>query len=135
MTGEQMLDAGWEPDKVIALRWDWAGRPVELRSNFGLLSQIVPSRDYVAVLEETDGSGDHSLLTVYQGDGSSRGSFRNIVEVAGKPEVGEFLWFEPASSSSPTAFGVVFNVARTGATYQVDIDAQSGAVLGIKETR
>lgn len=135
MTTDRMLEEGWLPDKVIALRWDWSGTMIELRTAFGFLAQIVPDREYVAVLEEIDGTGDHAVLSVYNANGALHRSFRNLVEVAGTLEVGEFSWFEEPVSPLPTAFSPVFTVARTGGTFQVDIDAASGAVLGVNEVR
>jgi hypothetical protein len=133
MTPEDMIRAGWQPDKVVALRWVWYDRTIELRSPFGFLSRVVPSREYVAVLEDTDAGGQHAVLTVYQTDGSPRGTFRNVLEIAGKPAAGEFRSFRTPKSPLPTAFCVLFDVFSNGGTYQVDIDAASGAVLGMQE--
>ena len=135
MTPERILDLGWQPDKVLALRWDYFGTPVDLRTTYGFLAQLVPNREYVAVLEETDETGDHSLLSLYQSNGALVRSFRNLIQIGAIWEVGEFLWFEEPVSSSPTAFSPVFNVARTGATFQVDFDALSGNILGTHEVR
>jgi hypothetical protein len=139
MTAVQMITAGWEPDKVLRLQWDWDGHPVELVSPYGLLSRIVRSREYLAVLEDTDALGYHAKLSVYLPDGTLRGDLANIVEFPeterwpAHTEPGEYLWFETTKSSLPTAVGVVFEVYRNGATYRVDIDAATGAVLGTEE--
>jgi hypothetical protein len=73
MTSVQMITAGWEPDKVLRLKWDWDGHPIELTSPYGLLSRIVRSREYLAVLEDTDAVGSHAKLSVYLPDGTLRG--------------------------------------------------------------
>jgi hypothetical protein len=83
MTGEQMIASGWEPDKVLWLRWDCYGHPIELASPYGFLSRIVPSREYLAVLEDTDATGQHARLSVYLSDGTLRGNFPNILEFPG----------------------------------------------------
>ena len=139
MTGVQMLAAGWQPEKVLWLRWDWFGHPIELASPFGFLSRIVPTREYLVVLEDTDASGDHARLSVYLSNGTFRGSFPNILDIPGigdapaHREAGEYAWFQPPKTSLPTAFAAVFKVYRNGATYRVDIDAATGSVLAIEE--
>jgi hypothetical protein len=139
MTGVQMLAAGWEPDKVLWLRWDWYGHPIELASPYGLLSRVVPNHEYLALLEDTDASGDHATLRICLPDGTIRENFPNILEWAGtadsgaRKEAGEYVWFQTPKSPLPTAFAVVFKVYRNGATYRVDIDAETGAVLGTEE--
>jgi hypothetical protein len=141
MTGVEMIAAGWEPDKVLRLRWDYDGHPIELASPYGLLSRVVPRHEYLAVLEDTDATGDHATLRVYLPDGTIRESLPNIPEWAetaqsvARKEEGEYVWFQMPKSPLPTAFAVVFRVYRNGATYRVDIDAASGAVLGIEEVR
>jgi hypothetical protein len=133
MTPVEMIRAGWQPDKVLVLRWVWFGRTIELRSQFGFLSRVVQSREYVAVLEDTDATGQHAVLTVYQADGSPREIYRNVLEISGKPEAGEFASFRSPQSPLPTAFCVLFDVFRNGGRFQVDIDAASGAVLAMHE--
>jgi hypothetical protein len=138
MTAVQMITAGWEPDKVLRLQWDCDGHPIELASPYGMLSRIVRSREYLAVLEDTDATGYRARLSVYLPNGTLRGELADIVEFPeaarwpARTEPGEYLWFE-TPKSLPTAFGVVFKVYRNGATYRVDIDAATDAVLGIEE--
>ena len=139
VTGEQMIAAGWEPDKVLRLRWDWYGNPIELSSPYGFLSRIVPSREYLAVLEDTDATGDHARLSVYLSNGTFRGTFNNVLDLPATPvvpehkEAGEYVWFQTPKSPLPTAFAAAFKVYRNGATYRVDLDAATGAVLAIEE--
>ncbi len=139
MTGVQMIALDWEPDKVLRLQWDCNGQAIELVSPYGFLSRIVASREYVAVLEDTDATGWYAKLAVYEADGTIRQNFPNVVdfpETARFPahtEAGEFVWFETQKSPVPTAFGIVFKVNRNGATYRVDMDAATGAVLGAEE--
>jgi hypothetical protein len=89
-------------------------------------------------LRPADGC-DHATLRVYLPDGTIRESFPNILEWAGtaesgaRKEAGEYVWFQTPKSPLPTAFAVVFKVYRNGATYRVDIDAATGAVLGTEE--
>jgi hypothetical protein len=139
MTSVQMISLGWEPDKVLRLQWDWNGQPIELVSPYGFLSRVVRSREYLAVLEDTDATGWQSKLSVYLPDGTLRQNFINVVALPATArfpahtEAGEFVWFETQKSPVPTAFGVVFKVNRNGATHRVDIDAATGAVLGAEE--
>jgi hypothetical protein len=89
-------------------------------------------------LRPADGC-DHATLRVYLPDGTIRESFPNILEWAGtaesvaRKEAGEYVWFQTPKAPLPTAFAVVFKVYRNGATYRVDIDAATGAVLGTEE--
>jgi hypothetical protein len=139
MTAVQMIAAGWEPDKVLRLQWDWNGHPIELVSPYGFLSRIVRSHEYLAVLEDTDATGDYARLSVYLPDGTIRESFPNILEFPGtaqspaRTEPGEYVWFETPKSTLSTTFGAVFKVYRNNATYRADIDAATGAVLDIEE--
>ena len=133
MTPEDMIRAGWMPDKVLVLRWVWYDRTVELRSQFGFLSRIVASRELLAVLEDTDASGQNTVLTVYHTDGSPRMTFQNNVPIAGKPQAGVFASFRSPQSGVPTAFAVLFDVFYNGARYQVEIDAASGNILSTQE--
>jgi hypothetical protein len=109
MTGVQMIAAGWEPDKVLQLQWDWNGHPIELVSPYRLLSRIVRSHEYLAVLEDTDATGYYARLSVYLSDGTLRESFPNIVEFprtaesSAHTEPGEYLWFQTPKSPLPTA--------------------------------
>jgi hypothetical protein len=50
MTGEQMTLSGWEPDKVLWLRWDWHGHPIQLAKPLRLSFRVVESHEYLAVL-------------------------------------------------------------------------------------
>ncbi len=133
MTPEAMIRAGWQPDKVLMLRWMWYDRVVELRSQFGFLSRIVASREYVAVLEDTDAGGQRSMLTVYQADGTPRMTFQNVVPINGQPEAGIFASFRLPQSGVATAFSVLFDLYRNGARYQVEIDAATGNILAAQE--
>jgi hypothetical protein len=139
MTGVEMIAAGWEPDKVLRLRWDCDGHPIEVTSPYGLLSRVVRSHEYVAVLEDTDATGDHATLRVHLPDGTIRESYPNILEFpatakfGARKETGEYVWFQTPKLLLPTAFAVVFRVYRNGATYRVDIDAATGAVLETEE--
>ena len=139
MTAVQMTAAGWVPDKVLRIRWDWDGHPIELTTPFGFLSRIVSSREYIAVLEDTDATGDHATLSIYLPDGTLRENYPNIVQFPeterwpAHTEPGEYLWFQTPKSPVPTAFAVVFKVDRNSATYQVDIEAATGAVLRTEE--
>jgi hypothetical protein len=80
MTAVQMITAGWEPDKVQRLQWDWDGHPIELAGPYGLLSRIVRSREYLAVLEDTGATGYHARLSVYLPNGTLRGELADIVK-------------------------------------------------------
>jgi hypothetical protein len=139
MTGVQMIAAGWEPEKVLRLQWDCDGERIELTSPYGFLSRIVRSREYLAVLEDTDATGYYAALSVYLPDGTLQQTLPNAVEfpataqLPARSEPGEYVWFLTPKSPLPTAFAAVFKVHRNGATYQVDIDAATGAVLGILE--
>jgi hypothetical protein len=139
MTGVQMLSAGWEPDKVLRMQWECNGHPIELVTPFGFLSRIVRSRDYLAVLEDTDATGDRASLSIYLPNGTLQTNLPGIVvfpadaKSPAHKEAGEYLWFQTPKSPLPTAFAVVFRVYHNGATYQVDIDAATGAALRTEE--
>jgi len=133
MTAEHMIRTGWAPDKVLVLRWMCSGRLIELRSQFGFLSRIVATREYVVVLEDTDAGGQYTVLTTYQPDGTPHMTFQNIMPINNQPEAGIFASFRSPESSVPTAFSVLFDVYRNGGRFQMEIDAVTGDVLGAHE--
>ncbi len=139
MTAVQMIAAGWEPDKVLWIRWDSDGHPIELASPFGFLSRVVASREYIVVLEDTDATGNYATLSTYLSDGTLHNIYPNIVHFPATAtwpaceEPGEYLWFQTPKSPIPTAFAVVFKLHRNSATFQVDIDAATTAVLRAEE--
>lgn len=133
MTPEEMIRAGWTPDKVLLLQWQGPGGVVELQSSFGFLSRVVASREYLAVLEDTDAGGQSTVLSVYQADGRPRVTFQNNVPIKGAPEVGRFASFRSPQSGAPAAFAVLFDVFSNGARYLIEIDAASGGILSCEE--
>ena len=71
----------------------------------------------------------HSDTALFLGCSAARTFGMNLIVI----RMFEDLWFETPKSSLQTAVGVVFKGYRNGATYRVDIDAATGAVLGTEE--
>jgi hypothetical protein len=134
MTPLQIAALG-TPERVTTVQWECDGRPVVLRSQHGVLAKVLPGREFVAILEMLDDSGVKTTLSVLNGDGSLRATVSNEQIVRGQTERGEFGWFEPARTSGPNHFGVVFRRDTSDYDLQLDIDGTTGTVIGVYETR
>lgn len=135
MTAKDMMDRGWLPDKVVRIEWDAGGRLKSLDSEFGLLAIVVPGREFLAVVEDLDNSGQNSRLIILNADGSMARQLENIQRIDGADHPGVFSWFEPSQTNSSGDFGVAFQSLMDGAIRRLDIEAGSGEVKGIYPMR
>lgn len=128
MTVAEMLAQGWAPSKVVALRWEDDGAPVEAAAPHGIHGIVVPGAAFVASILDEDGSGTNSQLQVLSPDGAVQGRLPNRLTVSGSEVVGHYSWFEPAMEPGTDRFGVVFQ-AQDGASYRCDVDASEPRLL------
>lgn len=134
MSVDEMIAQGWSAEKVIEARWLFDGQPVSLANEHGLLAEVTPRRDGVAVLRNSGDEQVPGTLEVVNADGTSRLVIGNHQQINGRDYGGAFGWLERARVVAPNAFGAVFR-AENGAMWQLDIDANTGQVLGVYETR
>ena len=127
MTVADMLARGWNPATVVAIEWESAGDTVSLRSEDGVAAHVVPGRRFVAVIER-------GVLRILHADGSPGAAISSVQTIRGRQLHGSFAWFEPPRTQSMDAFGSVFLTGGNG-DFQIDVDAATGRVLGVHETR
>ena len=134
MTVKSMLSLGWEPSKVVALRWTYGSHQVEFAPGPPVHAIVVPGEDFVAALVYAGGEGAASRLTIINPDGSIHGALENRLDVAGSTAAGEFGWFDPAMTPAANVFGTVFQTS-SGDDLRCDIDASSRSVLRVARSR
>jgi hypothetical protein len=134
MDAQGMLDLGWAPSKVIALRWTLGARQIEFPAPHGVLGAVVPGRQFIVVMVRNDDSDQVRRLTVLNADGSVHGRLDNQLHVGDATVDGRFGWFEPAMTPAPNTFGAVFQT-NAGDDLRCDIDAAALSVLRIARTR
>ena len=124
---------GWPACPIVAVRWLHAGQPVSLNVTPGSLAQVVAGRNHIAVIAQQAANAPARLLIVGP-DAAVRREISNHQSINDKMEVVDFGWFEKPQRMEDEVFGVVVNLPR-GVTYQLDINAASGNVVRVKETR
>ena len=139
MSSQQIWELAGKPVKINQLNWTYNGKRIEVNSVFSLSAKVLPSRNFVAVLESLDAESKHSVLRFYKADGSVSCEMPNEVLIYAQMKQGEFQWFEKARVEAPDVIGVVFRFDRPignyQADYQVDINAATGEILGTYEAR
>ncbi len=123
----------WKPATIVAIEWEHAGTIVSRRAKHGVLAKVVGGRRFVAVIE-LDAAG-RSALSILNADGTIRSVVPSVQGVRGRAGPGTFAWFEPPRTEATDAFGVVFQPAGAGPDLHVDVDPDTGAVLGVHPTR
>lgn len=128
MTVKIMLELGWQPAKVVALRWDWGSQQIEFAPPRPLHATVVRGQTFVAAIMEGELASQAGRLVVVNPDGSIHGSLDNRLDVAGQTSAGQFGWFEPAMTAGANIFGAVFQTSA-GDDLRCDIDANEVKVL------
>ena len=130
-----MISLGWNPEKVIELKWEVNGRHLTFKSEYGLLAVVVPNRRSIAVMKENDDSGSNSSLIILDVNGAIKFRVQDKLVVDGKEEGGVFCWFEPARNNSLDCVGVVFRLDKDQSMVQVDVESNTGDFVGIYPMR
>jgi len=134
MDVQGMLDLGWGPSKVIALKWTLGERQIDFEAPHGVLGAVVPGAQFIAVMVRNDEADQIRRLTVLNADGSVHGRLDNQLRVGDAMVDGRFGWFEPPMTAGPNTFGAVFQTSA-GDDLRCDIGADSLSVLRIARTR
>lgn len=135
MTYDQWEELGWAPEKVIRIRWDYEGRPVELEDSGGMLAEIIDSRTAIAI--EINGGQN---LSVYDPNGKLRCRVPNVQNISGKDLSGVFAWFGKVEIDIAHCFAVVFEVGPASWDspsdfYLLHVDSLNGKLLKWQRTR
>jgi hypothetical protein len=113
-----------EISRVFEVRWLNDGQPVQIENPDGIFAAVLPDRETVVSISAFG-------LDVLNSDGSVRYAIPNEQLIAGSPERGRFMWFEPASNG---LFGVIFE-RDAGGMQHLEIDPKSGATVSARYTR
>jgi hypothetical protein len=134
MNVDAMLAMGWPPCHVNVVRWKDGEQPVELKHDAGITIHVSRSRRFVAALINLDASADQNDLIILNSDGRVRYRIPNVQPLNGEAESGKFVWFEDSALPDVDVFRVIFEVARNGAMFVLEINASTGNVVQIKQT-
>jgi len=128
MPVEAMLARGWGPCSVIALKWTFDGKEVEVNAPKGIHAIVVPGGNYVAALHNDDKSNPTNNLLVLGKDGSVHGKVESGIWESGQYYSGTFDWFEPAIIPAADTFGVVLQTNDQRA-FRCDVDACTASLI------
>lgn len=128
LTVRDMLALGWEPSKMVALRWNHGNREVEIEASDGVHGIVVPGANFVAALVGGDETNASGRLVIISPDGSTHGEIGSPASISGRDVRGAFGWFEPAMTPRMNTFGAVFQTDEQAA-FRCDIDATEPALI------
>jgi hypothetical protein len=135
MNWKEIDDLG-EVSKVVEVCWTNAlsQRVVSIKSAFGVFSEVVQGRKFVAAIVyicESD-----CKLAIFLADGKEHLTVPNVQQLNGRNEPGQFAWFTSPHEPADDVFGVVFQADDSSVgQYWLDIDARSGRVLACTWTK
>lgn len=135
MTVDRMSALEWTPCLVVEARWKWRGKSLSLANPLGLLAIVVPDRQRLAVLWNTDESRVIATLYVLDGGEQRLTQVPDQLLINEKPEDGTFSWFEYFPHYSNSVFSCMYTKKRDQAVYRVDIDSISGTVVSVQPSR
>ncbi|QHB70637.1 hypothetical protein [Stenotrophomonas sp. 364] len=135
ITVDRMSALGWKPSLVVEARWKWGGESLSLANPLGLLAIVVPDRERLAILLNTDESRLIATLHVVDGSTQSLTKIPDRLAINDKLEEGTFSWLEYFPHDSKSVFSCMYTKKRDQAIYRVDIDAISGSVLLVQPSR
>lgn len=135
ITVDRMSALGWKPSLVVEARWKWGEESLSLANPLGLLAIVVPDRERLAILLNTDESRLIATLHVVHGSTQSLTQIPDRLAINDKLEEGTFSWFEYFPHDAKSVFSCMYTKKRDQAIYRVDIDAISGAVLLVQPSR
>lgn len=117
------------PEKIITIQWRENSNLVSFNNYFGISSKIVQGGDFIVVNEHQE-NNENTILSILNSDGTRRFEIPNIQKIREVDELGKFLWYEKARTTSPHIFGIVFSRNSDNSMFQLDFDATSGARVG-----
>ena len=133
MPVNDMISLGWEPCKIVSIRWTCEGGKVEYSAPDGILATVVPGANFVAAII-TDNPSANSRLIILRPDGSIYGTVANAVNIAGHHARGVFRWFEDARQKGVDKFGVIFQTEFLS-DFWCDVDARALRLVATGESR
>jgi hypothetical protein len=134
MTVKEMLDLGWTPSKVIALRWVCDGAEVEVAAPHGIHGIVVEGANFVAAIRDEPETNAECRLVIFLPDGNMHAVLENRLSVSGREYNGNFSWFEQAMTPPIDTFGAIFQSDRQE-ELRCDVDASGARVLNVTRVR
>jgi hypothetical protein len=117
--------------RTVGVEWNTNGKIIKFQNSNGLWVKILPNRDAIVLKEADDPSGQYTHLRVLNEDGIDRFAVSTIQTINDSDKMGTFAWFEEPRSKRESCFAVVFVVLKDSTMYQLDIDGETGQVIGI----
>jgi hypothetical protein len=118
----------WKPSTVVKLEWVCKGRPVEIEHMYGLMAQVLPDRQSLALLRSSPHRRFAELLEFVDMHGDIQLALESPLQLHGKSVFGEFAWFEAPRVEAPRIVRVVFWACAEDNYFLLDVNADSGAI-------
>jgi hypothetical protein len=134
MSLADMLRRGWPADRVVRVGWQSDGGAVRLADDDGLLARVVPGRRFVAVIGRPRPLATQSGLWVVEAGGKQATRVDDTQAILGVRVQGDFLWLEVPVVAAEDRFGVIFQ-HPDGRQFRLDVDAATGGVVNVQESR
>lgn len=142
LTLTKLIQMGWLPSKIIEIKWEFDGKTISLKSDYGFLNRVTDDRQHLAVMEDIDPTGAVCEFRIYDGHGKLQRIIPNQIPLRNNERTGMFRNFRPPQVKTPTALGAVFDAdadptgtLTDGGAWQVDIDSGTGVISNVRETR
>lgn len=138
MSPQDVWNLSGKAVRVRTVRWKCEGREVFYTSTFGLTTFVTPDRTYLAVVEASNEAWSKSRLLILNADGTVRFAFDDRLEMQSGPKSLNFVGVTGtvnASASIVTVVAVPLGEDAFSITQRMDLDAQTGVVLAVREAR
>lgn len=122
----------WKPSTVVRLEWVCNGHPVEIEHMYGLMAQVLPDRQRIALLRSSPRHRFAEMLELIDARGATHLTVESPLTLAGKSVAGEFAWFEAPRAHAPQIVRVVFWSRASDSYFLLDVHAESGAIAAIQ---
>ena len=121
-----LLKYGFEPCIVVAIQWIFCGNLVEKKFPYGVISEVLRSREKVICIAK-DEKGLTSLL-ILSADGNVEKTLPNRIYLNGVIYDGFYEWFSDSRSDNDRVFGVIFQTTEC-TQFWLDVDANTGSIV------
>lgn len=112
---------GWQPDKIIEVRWRWGSEAVSIRGEHGIYAHFVFGHHYVAaLLQQAADPNQKCELVVYNGDGTLRLTLPREARTPRGLERVEWVSFESMAANVDDHFGAIADVGDGQWAYVVN---------------
>ena len=138
MSPQEIWQLSGRPVRVKTVRWTNSGDAASYTSSYGLTVLVTTDRNYLAVVEPMDEAWSRSRLLIINADGTVRAVMKNSLDLQNGPTLCNFVGLTEAIGAPASVFTVVavpLTMDPFSISQRVDIDAKSGEILSIRESR